>query len=197
MTRKKTLLCFLAFIAAHFMAAAQSEPGKRRTATRETIICEDIFPKCFIGNWKGTMQWMIAGKPTRPFTMRLNIQQSDTAGQYTWQIIYGDSSTPLRIDNRPYILKPIDTAKGHWIIDENDGIILDSYVHGNSIHGAFTVQGNTIIDNYSIEDGKMRVEFFSIKLDDKKQSGKGTAETPFVDSYLISSYQTGWLTKVK
>ena len=106
-----------------------------------------------------------------------------------WQIIYGDDNK----DNRPYILKPIDTAKGHWIIDEHDGIILDSYVHGNSIHGAFTVQGNTIIDNYTIENGKMRVEFFSIKLDDKKQSGKGTAETPFVDSYLISSYQTGVL----
>jgi len=127
---------------------------------------------------------------------QLRIQPADTAGQYTWQIIYGDPSTPLRTDNRPYILKPVDTTKGHWIIDEHDGIILDSYVHGNSIHGAFTVQGNTIIDNYTIENGKMRVEFFSIKLDNKKQSGKGTAETPFVDSYLISSYQTGVLTRV-
>ena len=160
--------------------------------TQYLLHAQTNFPKSFIGNWKGTMQWMIAGKATRPFTMRLNIQPSDTAGQYTWQIIYGDDAK----DNRPYILKPIDTAKGHWIIDEHDGIILDSYVHGNSVHGAFTVQGNTIIDNYSIEDGKMRVEFFSIKLDDKKQTGKGTAETPFVDSYLISSYQTGVLTKV-
>ncbi len=151
------------------------------------------FPQTFIGNWKGKLQWMVAGKPTQTFTMQLRIHATDSAGHYTWQIIYGDSAT----DNRPYILKPIDTAKGHWIVDEKDGIILDSYVHGNSIKGAFTVQGNTIVDNYVVEGNKMRVEFFSIKLTDKKQSGKGTDDVPFVDSYRIGSYQTGVLTKIK
>jgi hypothetical protein len=159
---------------------------------------KNAFPKSFIGNWKGKLQWMVAGKPTQTFTMQLRIQPTDSVNQFTWQIIYGDPSTPLRIqDNRPYILKPVDTAKGHWIIDENNGIVLDSYVHGNAVHGAFTVQGNTIVDNYTIENGKMKVEFFSIKLGDKKQSGQGTEETPFVDSYKISSYQTGVLIKVK
>ena len=151
------------------------------------------FPKSFIGNWKGRLQWMVAGKPTQTLTMHLRIQPADAANQFTWQIIYGDDNK----DNRPYILKPLDTAKGHWIIDENNGIVLDSYVHGNTVHGAFTVQGNTIVDNYTIENGKMKVEFFSIKLGDKKQSGKGTEESPFVDSYRISSYQTGVLTRVK
>lgn len=42
-------------------------------------------------------------------------------------------------------------------------------MHDNAVHGAFTVQGNTIVDNYTIENGKMKVEFFSIKLEDKKQ----------------------------
>jgi hypothetical protein len=125
--------------------------------------------------------------------MQLRIQPTDSANQYSWQIIYGDDNK----DNRPYILKSVDTAKGHWIIDENDGIVLESYVHGNCIHGAFTVQDNTIVDNYCVEGNTMQVEFFSIKLGDKKQSGKGIAETPFVDSYKISSYQTAVLIKVK
>lgn len=124
--------------------------------------------------------------------MQLNIQPADSAGQYTWHIIYGDNK-----DNRPYILKPADTAKGHWVIDEQNGIILDSYVHGNSVHGAFTVQGNTIVDNYKITDGKMHVEFFSINLNEKKQTGKGTEDSPFVENYRIKSYQTGVLLKVR
>lgn len=157
------------------------------------VNCDSIFPACFTGNWKGTLQWMVAGKPVKEFTMRLNIQPTDTAGQYSWQIIYGDDNK----DQRPYLLKPVNESKGHWVIDEKDGILLDSYVHGNSIHGAFTVQGNTIVDNYTIIDGRMHVEFFSIKLDDKNRSGKGTTETPFVDSYRISSYQTGILLKVR
>jgi hypothetical protein len=154
---------------------------------------QNKFPLNFIGHWKGKLQWMVAGKPSQSFAMQLIIKPADSLGQYTWQIIYGDDKK----DNRPYILKPIDTAKGHWIVDEGDGIMLDSYVHGNCIHGAFTVQNNTIVDNYCVQGNKMMVEFFSIRLADKTQSGKGTDETPFVDSYKVSSYQTGVLTKLK
>ena len=149
------------------------------------------FPADFIGNWKGKMQWITPGKPAKEFTTQLKVQPADTAGQYTWTIIYGDDAK----DNRPYILRPVDTLTGHWVVDERDGIILDSYVHGNAIHGAFTVQGTTIVDNYKIENGKLYIEFFTIKLGDKKTSGKGTEETPFVDSYRITAYQTGVLSK--
>jgi hypothetical protein len=113
MIKRKLFLSFLFFITGYTTSFAQLEYSKKRTATRASVKADTVFSKSFIGNWKGTLQWMIAGKPTRPFTIRLNIQPSDTAGQY-------------------------------------------------------------------IENGKMRVEFFSIKLDDKKQSG----------------YQTGVLTRV-
>lgn len=175
------------------ISLTQTDNRKTRTASGVNVKRDDTFPASFIGNWKGQLQWMVNGKPTQTFTMQLRIQPTDSVNKYTWQIIYGDDNK----DNRPYILKPLDTSKGHWIIDENDGIILDSFVHGNAIHGAFTVKGNTIVDNYKVENGKMYVEFFSIKLSDKKQSGKGTEEIPFVDSYRISSYQTGVLMKVK
>lgn len=152
---------------------------------------EPNFPKDFIGNWKGKLKWEVAGKPAQEFTMRLRIGPTDSADQYTWQIIYGDDNK----DNRPYLLKPVNIAKGHWTVDEHDGILLDCYVHGNAVKGAFTVQGNTIVDNYRVENGKMFVEFFSINLSAKTQSGKGTDETPYVDSYKISSYQSGVLEK--
>jgi hypothetical protein len=164
-----------------------------QTGSTPAVDCQSPFPGCFVGNWAGKLQWMVAGKPAQSFTMQLRIQPADTPGHYTWQIIYGDNNK----DNRPYILKPVDTAKGHWVVDEGDGIVLDSYVHGNSIHGAFTVKGNTIVDNYSIINGQMHVEFLSIRLEEKNRSGKGTEATPFVDSYKISSYQSGILMKVK
>jgi hypothetical protein len=153
-----------------------------------------VFPEDFVGNWKGQLQWLVNGKPAQTFAMQLIIQPADSAMTYTWQIIYGENGK----DNRPYLLKPVDTAKGHWVVDERDGIMLDSYIHGSSFHGAFTVQGNTIVDNYTLENrNEMRVEFFSIKLGDKKTSGKGTEDVPSVDSYKISSYQTGTLIRVK
>lgn len=192
---KKNLFLYFLLLLIHLKVVAQSNaagrPKLKRTVT--SPVAATNFPQSFIGNWQGEMKWMVAGKPTQTFKMQLRIQPADTAGQYTWQIIYGDDAK----DNRPYILKPVDTAKGHWVVDENDGIVLDSYVHGNCIHGAFTVQGNTIVDNYCVQGKTMTVEFFSIKLGDKKQSGKGTDETPYVDSYRVGSYQSGVLTKLK
>lgn len=175
---KKVLLLFTLVFTALFIAAQNKNAA---------------FPQSFIGNWKGSLEWMVAGKPVKTFTMELRVQPTDSANQYTWQIIYGDDNK----DNRPYILRQVDTAKGHWVVDELDGIVLDSYVLGNCIQGAFTVKSNTIIDNYCIEDGKMTVEFFSIKLGEKKQSGKGTDETPFVESYRMAGYQKGVLTRIK
>lgn len=187
--KKSTFIFFIALLI-HSFAIAQSNK-KAAASTSQTI--DSGFPRNFIGHWKGKLNWMVAGKPAQQFQMQLIIQPADTAGQYTWQIIYGTDNK----DNRPYILKPADTAKGHWLVDERDGIILDSYLHGNCLQGAFTVMNNTVVDNYCIENGKMHVEFFSIKLSDKNQTGKGTDETPFVQSYRMGSYQKGVLTKIK
>src|SRR4051812_33923622 len=80
------------------------------------------FPKDFVGHWQGELEWFQAGK-TQKIKMQLIIHRADTAGQYSWQIVYGEKAE----DNRPYLLKPVDTARGHWIIDERDGILLDQY----------------------------------------------------------------------
>lgn len=152
----------------------------------------DAFPQSFIGHWKGHLNWQRGGAAAQTFQMQLIIQPiTDTT--YSWQIIYGEQAQ----DNRPYILKPVKPAVGHWQVDEQNGIILDSYVFGNSLTGAFTVQGNTIVDKYSVRGDSMDVEFISIQLDKKNRTGAGTEESPLVDSYRIGSLQWGTLTKQK
>lgn len=150
------------------------------------------FPHDFLGTWKGKLHWIKAGKPVQEFTMRLSVYALDSINLYAWRIEYGDSSN----DSRPYVLKPVNIEKQHWAIDENNGIILDNYVAGHCLQGAFTVMGNTIVNNYCLENGRLRVEFFTIKLADKSTSGKGTEESPIVNSYGMGGYQYGWLDKV-
>lgn len=148
------------------------------------------FPESFTGNWKGSLTWERAGKEPVVFTMRLKVQPKDS--NYTWQIQYGDDAS----DDRPYVLKPVDRSKGHWLIDENNGLLLDGYAHANSFKGAFTVQGNTIIDNYRLENGKLFVEFISVNLSDKRTTTETVPKDPaVVDAYKINSYQSGWLTR--
>ncbi len=125
--------------------------------------------------------------------MQLKIQPADTLGHYTWQLIYGEQSE----DNRPYILKPVDAAKGHWVIDERNGIALDQFWAGPVFSGAFSIQGSTIVNNYKLEKDRLIVEFYSLLTKAVRQSGNGTPESPQVDSYAVRSYQKAILKRKK
>ena len=83
------------------------------------------------------------------------------------------------------------------MIDENNGIVLDQYWIGNKFCGAFTVMGNTIVNNYWMENDKLMVEFYGIGAKPIATTGKGTEESPAVDSYKIGSYQKAILQRTK
>lgn len=152
------------------------------------------FPQSWAGNWKGELEWYKTGKTDpQKVNMELRIQPGDSTGNYTWQIIYGSAAE----DNRPYLLKAKDAAKGHWVIDELNGIVLDQFLVGNKFCGAFTVMGNTIINNYWMEGDKLMVEFFNFPAKPITTTGSGTEESPSVDSYKVSSYQKAVLQRVK
>ncbi|WP_315819771.1 hypothetical protein [Paraflavitalea speifideaquila] len=151
------------------------------------------FPAGFIGHWYGTLNWYADGSTSaKPVNMELHIQPSkDSAGQYFWHIIYGKATE----DNRPYLLKPVDTAKGHWVIDEVNGIVLDQYWKGGKFSGAFSVGNTTIVNSYWLENGQLNLEFFSYPTKPIATTGYGTDDSPKVDSYQIRSYQKAVLHK--
>ncbi len=178
LVKMRKLLGIVPLVVCSFNVIAQAQPT--------------TFPGSFIGHWKGNLQWIRIGQPTQTFAMQLKVLPMDSLGFFTWQIIYGEQGK----DNRPYLLKPVDSAKGHWQIDENNGIVLDNYVFDNCLKGVFSVSGNTISNSYCLQNGLLKVEFTSVKLANKKVSGKGTGDVPLVESYPLSSYQVGVLQRV-
>ena len=153
------------------------------------------FPQSWVGNWKGELNWYKTGtKDPKKVIMELRIEAIQMPGSpdaWTWQIIYGSETE----DNRPYKLIQKDTAGIHWVIDENNGIVLDQYWVGNKFSGAFTVQNSTIINSYWMEKNKLIVEFFNIGAKPVATTGKGTEDSPKVDSYKMGSYQRAVLTR--
>lgn len=172
--KKGTILSMLLFFS---LAAFSQEQG---------------FPKSWTGNWKGELRWFKAGQ-TEPQTvqMELRIHPTDSAGTYTWQLIYGEGGQ----DNRPYLLVPKDPKTGHWVVDERNGIVLDQFLIGNKLCGAFTVQNSTLVNSYQIEKGQLIVEFYTMAAKPLVTTGLGTEESPKVDSYRLSAYQKAVLIK--
>ncbi len=152
------------------------------------------FPQSWVGNWKGELEWHKTGK-TEPqkVNMELHIYPADSINTWYWQIIYGSEKE----DNRPYKLMLKDTVGTHWVIDENNGIVLDQFWVANKLCGAFTVMGNIIVNTYWIENDKLMVEFYSIGAKPITTTGNGTEESPNVDSYKIGSYQKAVLQRIK
>ena len=124
--------------------------------------------------------------------MELRIHPADSAGTWNWQIIYGSEAE----DNRPYKLVRKDTAGIHWVIDENNGIILDQYWVADKFSGAFTVLNSTIVNSYWMENNKLMVEFYHVSAKPIATTGKGTDESPHVDSYRVGGYQKAVLTRI-
>lgn len=152
-----------------------------------SILCfSQSFPQDWCGNWQGELFWYQApGREPRKVKMELRIQPTDSAHKFSWQLIYGSPTG----DNRSYSLIAIDTAKGHWAIDEKNGIVLDQYRIAGRLSCMFTVQASTIINNYWMQDGQLHAEFYNIAAQPIATTGKGNEEAPLVDSYQVRSYQ--------
>jgi len=150
------------------------------------------FPGSWQGDWKGELQWFSnADSLPKKVSMELRIHPADSAGCYTWRLIYGSAAS----DNRPYLLKPVNPSSGHWVIDELDGIMLDQYYFANRLSGSFTVQQSTIVNHYWIEDNRMYVEFITLSATPVRTSG-GRDDTPSVTSYAVKSYQKAVLKRI-
>lgn len=152
------------------------------------------FPQDFVGHWQGNLQWYQAGKAApQTVKMQLLVQPTYTVGIYTWQLTYGDKGQ----DDRPYLLKSVDTARGHWAVDERNGIIIDQYFVGNRFTSAFTVQSATIITSCWREGENLLMEFHSLSAKPVSTTGTGTEDSPTVMSYGVKGYQRAVLSKKK
>lgn len=145
---------------------------------------EKNFPLDWQGNWKGELLWY-QGSASEPkkVGMQLNINKIDSS--YSWHLTYDNGAK----DSRPYRLIPKDIAKGHWQIDENNGIIIDMYFVGNRLTGAFAVGTSTIVTSYMLEGNNLIAEFHNITTSPVSTTGKNTSESPEVKSYGVRSYQ--------
>ena len=174
----------------HFNSFAQN-----KISLKQQVNFNKKFPDDWFGQWKGTLAWTTAKSDTPTiFTMQLIIKPTNKKNVITWQIQYGDSLK----DNRPYTCKLLDSAKKHWLIDENNGILIDQFIIGNNAFSCFNVQGTTISNNYKLQpNGGMQVEFISSNTKAIRTSGNNTDDSPTVEAFKIGSFQVGILYKIK
>jgi len=154
------------------------------------------FPDEWLGVWEGTLHIYKHQKILQSIPMSLENLRTDSADIFQWVIIYGEDKVNGK---RDYILKTIDKAKGHYVVDEKNGILIDAYLFENKLISNFEVMGNQLTSIYERRDDQLIFEIIVNKSTPTQVSGNiktdGKEDIPEVKSFPLIGYQKAVLTK--
>ena len=160
----------------------------------ETLTC--TFPDDWVGTYEGQLDIYKEAEITMSVPVKMNNHYLwiDTLA---WTIQYGDQGVR---DYRLYQQKP--TSKGHYIIDEQNGILLDLYTNGCKAMTHFEVMGNVINTSYTADPIEKTIDFeiFFYPSNLYRKTGGvvfGQDTIPDVKSFPIGTYQKALLRQKK
>ena len=87
--------------------------------------------------------------------MELDIQEQSEEVHH-WKITYDYIG---KKEVREYSIKCIDAQKGSYVIDENNGILIDAYYKKETLTSLFEVLGSSILTSY-----ETNMNFFNQKI---------------------------------
>lgn len=152
------------------------------------------FPEDWLGYWEGDLKIMNKNGVNMELTMALDLKEMEYDSSYQWTLKY---ITEEKTDERKYLLKKGSDEENHWVVDEDNGIILDGYVLNNCLYVLFEVGNNRILTSYTLDKEKMIFENLVFKVTHVRTSGdlrEGTISVP-VNSFLVSGLQKSILHK--
>lgn len=144
------------------------------------------FPQDWIGNWKGSCKMFQSQNKEETFNMNLIVQKLEgKANKWLWQIEY---KSPTINQIRKYELQTVNEKNGHFIIDEKNGIVLDTFLYkNNTMLEQFTVgTSNLTVKHQLVDKNNMNIEFIIFSNDSIRKTGSGEN---IVNSYQLLNYQ--------
>lgn len=163
----------------------------------KTIDADLVFPDDWLGYWVGQLNIYDENGLKQSIPMSLDNSKTDSSGVYNWAIIYGADSIAGR---RNYFLNTVDVTKGHYVVDEQNGIVLDAFLIDNELISVFEVMGNQLISSYKIEDDYLQFEILMFGSSEISITGDtiiNNKDIPIVKSYMPKVVQKARLSKKK
>lgn len=126
-------------------ASAAAAPA----AVAPNAVTSKTLPQGFVGTWDGFCTVIPAETGSNGFQAKLIIKALNGRPGYTWSIDYVLSR--LSNDARSYELLPApDTDATHFLMDEKTGLMLDSYVVGQTLYSAYYINGKLYDTSYEL-----------------------------------------------
>ncbi|MBQ4850078.1 hypothetical protein [Pseudoalteromonas sp. MMG012] len=119
----------------------------------------DTIPDGWAGTYKGECELISPRHGSYyNFAMSLEIAAQDT-GKVSWTLSYGSGQSA---SVRNYNLLTINADRGHYAVDENNGIVIDQFLTGNEFISMFEIGSSKIQTTYALDsNGTMDVSMDS------------------------------------
>lgn len=160
------------------------KPLKTRLSTQ--TFSQANFPQQWLGEWSGECHSTArTGNTPQRFDMSLTIKTLEEDKRWEWTTVYkGDNLNQVR----NYELQAINPSKGHYAIDEKNGIILDNFLlKSNTFVDQFSVgQSNISVKHKILENNTMEVSFAIFSIQPIRKSAAGNNK---VNSFGLQNYQ--------
>ena len=152
-----------------------------------------IFPQDYLGIYKGDLK-IVNASGAVIIPMEFHLKATDSLSKYIYTLVYGEGE---KRQERLYNLIEKDAAKGAYLIDENNGILLEAKVVDNTLYSMFEVQGNLLTTTERFYEDHMIFEITFSNTQQKTTTGGTSDEVPEVHSYPITVVQKATLLKQK
>ena len=151
---------------------------------------EKMFPQDYLGIYKGNLE-ITNAKGKQNIGMEFHMASTDSIGIYTYKIVYIFDG---KRNDRNYTLKAIDSQKGEYVIDENNGIVLSAKLLDNVLYNVFEVAGSLLMTTEVFFDDYMTFEIV-VSAKEAKKVTKATEDGTEVISYPVTVTQKAKLIK--
>jgi len=118
------------------------------------------FPNKWVGTWKGKMYIYGHGQLRDSVQVEMHIRPLMEPNRWQWKTTYLSTQNPITKD---YILKVVEATKGHFQVDEGDGIVLDAFLFGGKLFHLFEVKGLYLTATYEMRENRLLFEITSGK----------------------------------
>jgi len=160
------------------------------------------FPEDWLGVWQGNLEIYSGQTLVQKVPMKLEHSATDSNDLYIWALIYGEDEVKGR---RDYRLQPVDKSKGHWVVNEQNSILLDAFIYENQLISNFGIvdedpkKSTNLMSSYRLEGNDLVFEIWVFAGDPVRKSGGielNAEKIPLVYAYPVRGYQRAVLKKM-
>ncbi|MFG0316459.1 MAG: hypothetical protein ACF8XB_04240 [Planctomycetota bacterium JB042] len=144
------------------------------------------FPASWVGRWSGPLEITRPGSPRpRVVDMALEIAATDDPARWEFTIEYDDGCAPSR---RAYTLVAVDPARGRYLVDERNGVEVESWFGADTLTQSYAVGGSRLVMRWRRHGDRMTFDVI-VSSDDEGGRDTGGGDVPIVRSFPVTSTQ--------